>query len=88
MDGIPVMSRAACRNHAVHTLGCVNQTAHEVTRGKGDHGVAQVYGQVKETLSSRLPAWEHARNRTTRLSHTDRLDPDSTSCNLATRLNR
>lgn len=27
MDGIPVMSRAACRNHAVRTLGCVNQMA-------------------------------------------------------------
>jgi len=39
MDGIPVMSRAACRNHAVHTLGCVNQTAHKVARGKGNHGI-------------------------------------------------
>jgi len=60
MDGIPVMSRAACRNHAIHTLGCVNQTAHEVTRGKGDHrvvGYGQTRGQVKDisgTLSPRL----------------------------------
>lgn len=46
MDGIPVMSRAACRNHAVHTLGCVNQTAYEVTRGKGDRGVAG-YGRTR-----------------------------------------
>lgn len=35
MDGIPVMSRAACRNHAVHTLGCVNQTRYGRTYGKG-----------------------------------------------------
>lgn len=50
MDGIPVMSRAACRNHAVHTLGCVNQTAHEVARGKGNHGIVgynQTRGQVR-----------------------------------------
>jgi len=33
---IPVMSRAACRNHAVRTLGYVNHTAW-LTRGKGNH---------------------------------------------------
>jgi len=36
MDDIPVMSRAACRNHAVRTLGYVNHTAW-LTRGKGNY---------------------------------------------------
>jgi len=76
MDGIPVMSRAACRNHAVHTLGCVNQTAHEVTRGKGDRrvvGYGQTRGQVRDTtrhaVATATRVWKHARNRTTRSSH-------------------
>lgn len=49
MDGIPVMSRAACRNHAVRTLGCVNQMACVVTYGKGDHAMARNAGDKRWT---------------------------------------
>lgn len=95
MDGIPVMSRAACRNHAVHTLGCVNQTAHEVTRGKGDHGADVVGRGVRpgkrytgHAVATATCVETPVKSRMTRLSHTDRLDLVSTSCNLAARLLR
>lgn len=67
MDGIPVMSRAACRNHAVRTLGCVNQMACVVTYGKGDHAMARNArirdGRgIRPPSHRRIPVWRHARN--------------------------
>jgi len=80
MDGVPVMSRAVCRNHAVHTLGCVNQTTCGVAlrkRWPESHGSQERRagkGWMQGTEPSvREPIWEHARNHACAmwLSHTD-----------------
>lgn len=79
MDGIPLMSRAACRNHAVRTLGCVNQMvcARVVIYGKGDRAIARTAG-IRDARGIRHPPrlgylyGNHARNHTRamQLSHT------------------
>jgi hypothetical protein len=49
MDDIPVMSRAACRNHAVRTLGYVNHTTW-LTCGKGNQRGSTGNGGVAQGL--------------------------------------